>query len=79
LADVIGNAMQVVRIATGETEDDMPADDGKNQAAVSLGTKGGAARAAKLTVEQRAEIGSEGGDEAVERKLRSQNAVDFSA
>ena len=45
-----------MRIATGEIEDDAPADDGKNQAAVELGKKGGAARAAKLTAEERAEI-----------------------
>ncbi|MGE3740356.1 MAG: RNA-binding protein [Geminicoccaceae bacterium] len=55
-ADVIGNAVHVMRIAVGEIEDDMPADDGKNQAAVALGKKGGAARAAKLTAEERAEI-----------------------
>lgn len=55
-ADVIGNAVHVMRIATGEIEDDMPADEGKNQAAVALGKRGGAARAAKLTNEQRAEI-----------------------
>lgn len=55
-ADVVGNAVHVMRIATGEIEDDAPADDGKNQAAVALGKKGGAARAQKLTAEERAEI-----------------------
>lgn len=55
-ADVIGNAVHVMRIATGEIEDDAPSDDGKNQAAVALGRRGGAARAAKLTAEERAEI-----------------------
>lgn len=55
-ADVIGNAVHVMRIATGEIEDDAPADDGKNQAAVALGKRGGAARAQKLTKEERAEI-----------------------
>ncbi len=54
-ADVIGNAIRVARIATGEEEDDIP-DDGKDPAAKALGKKGGAARAAKLTPEQRAEI-----------------------
>jgi hypothetical protein len=29
-ADVIGNAVHVMRIATGEIEDDTPADDGKD-------------------------------------------------
>ena len=55
-ADAIGNAVHVMRIATGEIDDDAPADDGKNQAAVELGKKGGAARAASLTAEQRTEI-----------------------
>jgi hypothetical protein len=56
-ADVIGNAVHVMRIATGEIDDDTPAPaDDKNQAAVELGRKGGAARAAKLTTEERAEI-----------------------
>lgn len=55
-ADVIGNAVHVMRIATGEIDDDAPADDGKDQAAVALGKKGGAARAAKLSPEARAEI-----------------------
>jgi acyl-CoA reductase-like NAD-dependent aldehyde dehydrogenase len=55
-ADVIGNAVHVMRIATGEVEDDTPFADGKDQAAVALGKKGGAARAAKLTPEERAEI-----------------------
>ena len=54
--DVIGNAVHVMRIATGEIADDTPADDGKDQAAVALGKKGGAARAAKLSPEERSEI-----------------------
>lgn len=48
----------IVDIATGEVEDVAP-DDGKNPAAVELGRKGGLkggkARAAKLTPEQRSE------------------------
>jgi len=56
-ADVIGNAVKVMRIATGEEpEDTGPADDGKDPAAKALGKKGGAARAAKMTPERRAEI-----------------------
>lgn len=55
-ADVIGNAVHVMRIATGEIEDDAPVDDGKDKAAQALGKKGGAARAAKLTAEERSEI-----------------------
>ena len=60
-ADVIGNAVHVMRIATGEIEDDAPVDGGKNEAAVELGKKGGAARAASLTAEQRAEIARKAG------------------
>ncbi|MEM7441593.1 MAG: RNA-binding protein [Pseudomonadota bacterium] len=55
-ADVIGNAVKVMRIATGEEEEEYDTDDGKDPAAVSMGKKGGAARAKKLTPEQRSEI-----------------------
>jgi hypothetical protein len=44
----------IVDIATGQTPD--AEDDGKNAAAAELGRKGGAARAASLTAEQRVEI-----------------------
>ena len=54
-ADVIGNAVKVMRIATGEEEEEYE-DDGKDPAAKALGAKGGKARAAKLTPEKRAEI-----------------------
>ena len=53
-ADVIGLAVTVAKIATGEI-DDKP-EDGKDPAASALGKKGGKARADKLTVEQRSEI-----------------------
>jgi hypothetical protein len=54
-ADVIGAAVMIGRIATGEIEDEA-SDDGKNKAAQELGRKGGAARAKSLTKEKRAEI-----------------------
>lgn len=54
-ADVVGNAVKVMRIATGEEEEEYE-DDGKDPAAKALGAKGGKARAAKLTPEQRSEI-----------------------
>jgi hypothetical protein len=54
-ADVIGNAVKVMRIATGE-EDEALTDDGKDKAAVSLGKRGGAARAKKMTEQRRSEI-----------------------
>ncbi|MBP5857839.1 hypothetical protein KAJ83_12535 [Marivibrio halodurans] len=54
-ADVIGNAVRVMQIATGEAEEEYD-DDGKNKAAQELGRKGGASRAKKLTAERRSEI-----------------------
>ncbi len=54
-ADVVGNAVKVMRIATGEEEEEYEGD-GKDPAAKALGAKGGKARAAKLTPEQRSEI-----------------------
>jgi type IV secretory pathway TrbL component len=56
-ADVIGNAVRVMRIiATGGEPGFFPADDGKSPAAKSLGKKGGAAWARAMTPERRAEI-----------------------
>jgi hypothetical protein len=55
-ADVIGNAIKVARIATGEDQEDLPADDGKDKAAQSMGRRGGKARAASLTKKRRSEI-----------------------
>ena len=55
-ADVVGAAVMVAKIATGEIEEDVASDDGKDPAAKALGAKGGKARAAKLTPEQREEI-----------------------
>ena len=53
---VIGNAIKVARIATGEEEEEYVAKPEKNEAAAELGRKGGAARAKALSAEQRAEI-----------------------
>jgi hypothetical protein len=55
-ADVIGNAIMVAKIATGEIEEAPPPDDGKDPAAKALGAKGGKARAKAMTPERRAEI-----------------------
>lgn len=54
-ADVISNAVMVMRIATGEIEEAAPVD-GKNPAAVSLGRMGGAARAKALSPAKRKAI-----------------------
>lgn len=43
-ADVIGNAVYVMKIATGEIDETLT-EDGKDKAAVALGRKGGLARA----------------------------------
>lgn len=51
-ADVIGNAVHVMRIATGEIEEQR----GKAPKRAKGGLNGGKARAASLTPEQRSEI-----------------------
>jgi len=54
-ADVIGNAVHVMRIATGEIEENAPAKHGKEYARKG-GLKGGKRRAAVLTPAERSEI-----------------------
>jgi hypothetical protein len=54
-ADVVGNAVRVMRIATGE-ETEVLTEDGKNAAAVALGRMGGKARAEGMTAKRRKEI-----------------------
>jgi hypothetical protein len=54
-ADVIGNAVKVMRIATGEETEELGTDRVKS-AAAELGSRGGKARAAKMTAERRTEI-----------------------
>ena len=51
-ADVIGAAIMVAKIATGEIEDDF----GKAPKRAKGGRKGGKSRAASLTPQQRSEI-----------------------
>ena len=53
-ADPIANAVRVARIATGEEPEELT-DDGKDAAAVSLGRRGGKARAGSMM-----ELGSVG-------------------
>ncbi len=57
-ADVVGAAVKVMQIATGEIEEDID-DDGKDKAAQALGRKGGQARAKKLSKQRRSEIARE--------------------
>jgi hypothetical protein len=54
-ADPIANAVKVMKIATGEEQEELT-DDGKDKAAVSLGRRGGKARAEKMSAERRREI-----------------------
>ena len=56
LADVIGNAVKVMKIATGEEPEDYGKQSEKNQAAAELGRKGGKARAEGLSAKRRKEI-----------------------
>ena len=55
-ADVVGAAVKVMQIATGEIEEDIEPESGKDQAAVELGRRGGQARATKLSKKRRTEI-----------------------
>lgn len=50
-ADVIGNAVRVMQIATGEAE-----EEEKDPKAIERGKKGGKARASKLSARKRREI-----------------------
>ena len=54
--DVIGNAVHVMRVATGEIAESFPADDGKNKAAQELGRLGGKARAKGMSAKKRKQI-----------------------
>jgi hypothetical protein len=52
-ADVIGAAVKVMRIATGEETEEL---DSAKSAAAELGSRGGKARAAGMTPERRTEV-----------------------
>ena len=53
--DVIGNAVRVMEIATGQRDEEYEERPAKDQAAAELGRKGGKARAERMTPEQRAD------------------------
>ena len=55
-ADVISNAVHVMKIATGEIEESGVTQDGKSKAAVELGRKGGLARAKAIKKADRVKI-----------------------
>jgi hypothetical protein len=71
LADVIGAAIMVGRIATGEIRETLPKDDGKNPAAVALGRKGGKVRAEGMSKKRRAKIAREAARKRWGRPRRS--------
>jgi len=54
-ADVIGNAVHVMRVLTGEADDEAT-NAGKDKAAQEMGRKGGKKRAANMSPERRSEI-----------------------
>jgi hypothetical protein len=58
-ADVIGNAVKVMKIATCEEAEELETDRAKS-AAAELGKRGGKAPAAKLTPERRGAIARQG-------------------
>lgn len=55
-ADVISNAVQVMKLATGEAEESVRTDDGRIRAAVELGRLGGQARAKALSQKRKVSI-----------------------
>jgi hypothetical protein len=54
-ADVIGNAVKVMRIATGEETEQLETEHARS-AAAELGATGGKARAAKMSPAERAAV-----------------------
>jgi hypothetical protein len=61
LAEATKDLVTAVRTSQGDgIPDQRPEADGKDPAAKALGRKGGAARARKLTAEQRTEIARKG-------------------
>jgi len=54
-ADVIGNAVRVMQIATGDAEEQIPTNNA-DPAARALGAKGGRARAATLSTRKKKQI-----------------------
>lgn len=57
-ADAVSNAVKIARIAVGDEEEEYDTPDGKakDPAAVSMGKRGGKARAEKMSPERRREI-----------------------
>lgn len=71
-ADVISNAVHVMRIATGEITETPSPETAKNAAAVELGRIGGRARAKKLSGKKKAEIATNAAQARWSKKRRHQ-------
>ncbi len=73
--DTLETAFRILQEATGEVP---KADDGKDPAAVALGRKGGLkggkARAASLTPEQRSEIAKKAAQKRWEKKVDQESS-----
>jgi hypothetical protein len=67
-ADVISNAVHVMRVAVGEV-DEPTTSDGKSSAAVELGRKGGEARARAMTAKKRTAIAKKAANARWKRRL----------
>ncbi|MCA0199857.1 MAG: RNA-binding protein [Proteobacteria bacterium] len=67
-ADVIGNAVKVMRIATGQETEDAPV----KSAAATLGSLGGKARAASLSSAKRKAIARKAAKERWREKVTSE-------
>ena len=65
-ADVIGAAVKVMRIATGQEAEEIAV----RSAAAELGSRGGKARAAKLSKKKRAEIAKRAAEKRWARKSK---------
>jgi hypothetical protein len=67
---VIGAAVKVMKVATGEFEEDCgAASEGKDKAAADLGQRGGKAPTEKMTPERRADIAKKGSGSALEIEI----------
>ncbi len=67
-ADVISNAVTVMRIATGEVAE--KTKDGRDAAAVALGRRGGLARAKSLSKKRRVAIAKQAAEARHGRRKR---------
>jgi hypothetical protein len=68
-ADVIGAAVMVAKIATGEEPEDYGSKPEKNQAVAELARKGGRARAQGLSAKRRIEIAKRAAQKKVAKGL----------